>query len=103
MANDLTDNPLVVDTAHATTRVYNGPCSLAVVRWIGGTTAGHQAILKDGDGAATDATAKWEGIAAAANAVVETVFPTANRLHFKNGIVVPTLGSGRLYLYLARD
>ena len=46
MPNDLTGNPWVIDTASATP-VTTDDVYLDTIRWVGATTAGHQALVKD--------------------------------------------------------
>lgn len=91
MANDLLKNPWTVDTASATA-ILTDWANLRSIQWIGGTTAGHEAVIQDKDGRVL-----WRRLATGANQDFETVFP--ERLgHPVNGLLVPTLTSGVLYL-----
>lgn len=93
--NDLTGNPLVVDTASTTVPVWTAQAGrIQSVRWVGGTTAGHTAVIKDAAGHV-----KWAAVATAANYTDETDF--WEPLTVKSQILVSTLGSGILYIYLA--
>ncbi len=49
MSNDLTRSPLILDTAGST--IYNpGGVAVKLVRWVGGTTAGHTVVIQDATG-----------------------------------------------------
>lgn len=51
MANSINkDGTIVIDTASASAIVYTGRVRIAKIRWVGATTAGHKATLKDSDG-----------------------------------------------------
>lgn len=94
MANNLTFNPLRLDTASGsvlTTESYR----VKKIRWVGGTTAGHQVILQD-----QHSNTLWETVASGSNYVEETDFTwnTTNTVVL-SGIRLPTLGSGKLYIY----
>ena len=93
MANDLTRNPLLVDTAHATNVVLSGPCTLRAILWFNATGL-LTAIVHD---------------KAAARVVWERSSPLNSSsffdvLDFDVGpgreLIVPTLGSGTLAFYL---
>lgn len=93
--NDLTGNPLVVDTASTTVPVWTAQAGrIQTIRWVGGTTAGHTAVVKDLAGHV-----KWAAVATAANYTDETDF--WEPLTVKSQILVSTLSSGVLYIYLA--
>ena len=89
MANDLTGNPLKIDTAAAgvdiARRLY-----VKSIRWVGATTAGHTAILKDAAGRVI-----WESVAAGANHVEDDLIE-----EWWDEIDVDTIASGKLYIYL---
>lgn len=57
------------------------------IKWVGGTTAGHQAIIKDSNG-----NTMWEDLCPGANYVVSELIEE----HWQNGLQVPTLSSGTL-------
>lgn len=88
MANDLTRTPLKIDTA-GSSMIRSGPVRVRSVRWVGATTAGHQAVIQDSDGRVL-----WESVAGGANNVeaedIDRDWP--------RGFKVPTLGSGTLYI-----
>ena len=88
MSNVLTQSPWLVDTAAATI-LGTGRHRIVGIRWMGGTTAGHQCIITDRNGKVV-----FEGIAAAANHNDESNIPFE-----VDGISVTTLGSGRVYIY----
>ena len=96
MANDLTKNPWVVDTASGTA-ILSDWADVRSIQWIGGTTAGHAAIVQDKDG-----TVIWRRLAAAVNANFDTEFQGrwGRRV---NGLLVPTLDSGTLYITFAHE
>lgn len=88
MANSATENPHIIDTAGASL-VATGNTRIHNVRWVGATTAGHQAIIQDNAGRVV-----WESVAPAANYVEKD---SINREAI-GGYKVPTLGSGKLYI-----
>lgn len=88
MANVLTGNPLVIDTAGAGV-LRTDHRVLRRVRWVGATTAAHAAVVQDAAG-----NLKWRSVASGSS-YVEADTPNIAML----GLVVPTLGSGILYLY----
>lgn len=63
---------------------------LRYVRWVGGTTAGHTCVLRDGGG-----TVFFESIADG-NYFID-VHPL---FRWVNGVTADTLGSGKVYLYI---
>lgn len=94
MANNIQNNPLIIDTAGAGTLI-STPFRIKKVRWVGGTTAGHEATITDQNG-----TVFWTSVAVGVNYVEETDFSTMDRARtVLNGLKVPTLGSGKLYIY----
>lgn len=94
MANNLGQNPYIIDTPGAgiiTTNIIR----MKKLRWIGGTTAGHQCIVTDQFG-----NVFWKSIAPAANYVEETDWTTYNNQSVTlNGLKVTVMGSGELHLY----
>jgi len=84
---------LILDTAGST--IYNpGGVAVKLVRWVGGTTAGHTVVIQDATGRVL-----WTAIATADNftdqsllELLETVWP--------EGFKVPTLASGKVYVYI---
>ena len=93
MANITSNNPWVLDSTGAVTTM-----NLRVkgVRWSGGTTAGHAAIIKDKNGAVV-----WSSLAAGANNVEADDInnPGGSGLDWQ-GLTVDTLASGKLYIEL---
>jgi hypothetical protein len=90
MANDLTKNPWRVDTPGASVlaadRIY-----VKGVRWVGATTAGHEAIIQDKNNRNV-----WRSLAAGANNVESDLIESIPG--YWDGMKVPTLGSGELYI-----
>ena len=64
--------------------------SVESIRWVGGSTAGHSCIVTDGAG-----NVLFESVADAANFI--DAYPIFKAV---NGIIVSTLGSGTVYVYL---
>src|SRR4030042_113762 len=94
MANDITGNPLKIDTASSTALTsYN--FTAWMIRWVGGSTAGHTISVQDKNG-----NVKYVSVATGANYVEEShlVSPKNESLIF-DGLLVPTLGSGTIYIY----
>lgn len=92
MANDLTKQPWMVDTA-AGTVLTTERLKVKGVRWVGATTAGHQAVITD-----RNSRTVWESVAAGANHVESDLIESEDPGW--DGLRVPTLGSGRLYIEL---
>ena len=67
-----------------------GRFKIVGVRWVGATTAGHTAVIKDVDGNIV-----WASIADAANFETETLLD-----QWRDGITLDTLGSGIIYINL---
>ena len=89
MANDLTKRPWKVDTAAATV-LSSDRLRVKGVRWVGATTAGHTAIIHD-----KNSRVVWSSVATGANYVESDLIEND-----WEGLIVPTLGSGILYLEL---
>lgn len=94
MANDLTKNPWVVDTA-AAGAILTAWADVRSIQWIGATTAGHEAVVQDQDGRVI-----WRRLAQGANQNFETEFEGRFGRRI-NGLIVPTLASGTLYITFA--
>ena len=93
MANNLTGDPLIIDTADAgavdaKTRTING------IRWVNATTASHTAVITDIDGKVI-----WSCAATGAGFTHESNI----RFQVSGGFKVPTLASGILYIYTNED
>lgn len=91
MANDFTGNPWQVDTAAVLT---TERVRVRGIRWVGGTTAGHTAVIKD-----NKSDTVWSSVAAGANNVESDLF--ADRGMNFDGLNVTTIASGVLYIELA--
>ena len=92
MANDLTKNPWVVDTASGTA-ILTSFANVRSIQWVSPTSSvGDEAVVADQTG-----TVFWRKRAQGANTVYESEF-----VGFKgremNGLLVPTLSSGTLYI-----
>jgi hypothetical protein len=94
MADSLTTNPIIIDTAASTVKT-SYVFSAWMIRWVGGTTAGHTISVQDKNG-----NVKYATVASAANYVEEShlVSPKNESLIF-DGLKVPTIGSGTIYIY----
>jgi len=91
MANIITANPWKIDTASATAVSTDNNLKVKFVRWVGATTAGHRCVIQD-----EEATPFWDAYANATN------YTERDELNLsRNGIIVPTLDSGTLYIYFA--
>ena len=90
MANDVTGVPLIVDTAASTT-LTDYTFTVTKIRWVNATTAGHTAIVQN-----KNSKVKFSAVATAANYTESEHFDPPLILE---GLIVPTLGSGTLYIY----
>lgn len=96
MANDLTTNPWVIDTASATALTAER-MRIVSIRWVGATDAGHTAVLTNAAGKVV-----WAGNAGSADHSEESHPAGYRREGFNTvGLVAPTLGSGKLYIEYA--
>lgn len=91
MANDLTKNPWVVDTA-GSANLSTAYANVRSISWVGGTTAGHEARVTDSNG-----TIFWRRLATGANYNADTEFQ-GRRGRWMQGLRVPNLDSGTLYI-----
>ena len=98
MANVFYEKQYIIDTAGSTLlRETLAPgesllSNIKGIQWVGATTAGHQCVIQSSDNIVY-----WESVASGAN--FDTYF-LIERVWQKDFKVV-TLGSGRLYIYLA--
>lgn len=94
MANSLTGNPIIVDTISATALLATGKIfECYTLAWVSGSLA-DTCVVQNGAGAVKfSATGTIAG-----NSTIITFNPP---LLF-NGLLVPTLGSGRVLLYVNR-
>lgn len=88
-ANDISKYPYIIDTAGATT-IISTRVWVTGIRWVGATTAGHQAVIQDANGRVL-----WEAIAGTTNWDEESFIPMV----WRDGFKVSTLTSGKLYIY----
>lgn len=89
MANDLTGDPYIIDTAAATV-LSTINLFIKSIRWVGGTTAGHTAVIQDQKGNVI-----WTSEASGANYVESEIIE-----QWIDGLIVPTLTSGVLYIQI---
>lgn len=89
-ANDLSNEPWVLDTASGSL-VVTGDVRVSCIKWVGGGSAGQQAVLQD----AANKTI-WEEIAPGANFSSHE----CGMYFFKGGLKIPTLGAGKVYIYV---
>lgn len=90
MANDLTMNPWVLDSASGT-NIVEGDVLVLKVRWTEATTPGHAVEIQHGNGKPA-----WRSVAASGNNIEEDPEP----FWCRGGIKLATLGSGKVYLYV---
>lgn len=99
MANNLTGNPLVIDTANAGAALIPAgqPIPISAIKYIGATTAGHEAVVQDANG-----NPWWDDIAFSTNYAsdLESFVDVPLSVRTLNGLKVPTLGSGRIYIWV---
>ncbi len=95
MSNDITINPIKIDTAAAgviTTNTFK----LYKIRWISASsTAGDNVLVQN-----AASTVKWEGLSEAATTDVDE--STFDPPLIMAGLIVPTLDDGTLYLYVKK-
>lgn len=97
MANSLVGNVWRVDTASATPILAAGTYrDIRRIEWIGGTTAGHECKVTD-----TDAREIFHRFAQAANQNWSQSYE-GRFGQTVNGIIVPTLTSGTVYIYFTQ-
>lgn len=93
MANDITGNPYILDTATDSVSPTGAFHEIYMVRWTSGSVA--DAIsLQDAAGKV-----KWSATGTIANNVDYSYFQPALAM---NGLKIPTLGSGKVYVYAKR-
>ncbi len=94
MANNLTGNPLYIDTPQATALAVQR-FEIVKIRWVAvSAVAGNQAVIQH-----QSATPAWESCAVGANYIDSDAWEKDNPLVL-NGLLVPTLGSGAIYIYV---
>lgn len=93
MANDLTKNPWIIDTAGAGALTTLN-AKIKGFRWVSAAAAaGHACVVQD-----QNSRTIWESVAAGANHVDADTFDSTDTV---SGIKVPTLASGKLYIEFA--
>lgn len=90
MANDVTGIPLIIDTPGAST-LTAGTFTATKIRWVGATTAGHAVSVQN-----KNSVVKFAATATGANYTESEHFDPP--IIFE-GLQVPTLDSGTLYIY----
>ena len=94
MSNVLTGNPLVLDTDGATL-LSTKRLEIVKIRWVSELgSQGDLAIIQDGDGVT-----RWKSVCDGAN-YVESESWHPDYPFVADGLILDTLGSGTLYLYL---
>lgn len=94
MANDVTFNPFVIDTATSSDLIAGQRIRIKSIKWVGGTTAGHAAVVTDAAGHVI-----WKDVATGANYVSSDLIENVHAMW--SGLKVPTLASGVLYIEYA--
>lgn len=95
MSNIITGNPLVIDTASGSV-ITSRTFTVSKIRWVSkSASAADDVDIQNGAG-----TSKWVSVASGANYVEETHFDPDARIRLE-GLTVPTLDSGTLYIYVA--
>ncbi len=103
MGNIITNNPWIIDTASATavvdsvtaTQIATDLIRISKIRWEDGNVAGGEAIVQDKNGVEF-----WK-------ATIENITDAPRETEFQgqsgniNGMIVPTLAAGKLYIYYA--
>ena len=92
MANVTTGNPYIIDTLTSTAITSDGFFLYALV-WSSGSTADAISIQDE------DGVVKYESTGSQANHSERMTWPNDYPVLF-NGLKVPTLGSGKVYLYV---
>lgn len=91
MANDITKEPWLFDTANAATIYFKNGAKIASVKWVSeSASAGHNAVIQDRDGRVL-----WEGVASGSNYEKLDLLGGA---WWPDGFKIATLQSGTLYV-----
>lgn len=91
MAISVTTNPFIIDAISATALVTK-QFNVIAIRWTSGSLA-DTAVLQD-----QNANPIWQSVGTIANNVEQSNFPVDRPLTF-NGLKVPTLGAGTIFIY----
>jgi hypothetical protein len=92
MANAIRDHIWFVDTAGAA-NVVDETVIIEAVRWVGATTAAHEAVIENAEGEVI-----WRSVASADSPTSDKE-STPGCFRALGGFSVPTLGSGQLFIY----
>lgn len=92
MSNNVAGNPFIIDTA-TNTAIFTNKFQLLAVQWVSGSIAD---VVSVQDSAGN---VKWEVIQDVTNKTQAMAFPDELDLNF-NGLKVPTLTTGKVYLYV---
>mgnify|MGYP001607237838 CR=1 FL=1 len=100
MANDLTDSPLVLDTASDTVVVIQGDRYIYAIKYTAGTTAGHTAVVQ------YKASSKviWQAsCSGSGNDVGLELIRFKTAPGTAGDCILKTLGSGKVLVYLGPE
>lgn len=92
MANDLANNPMVLDTTASA--VFTDGRKIQAIVWVAPTTVAHTCVLIDKSGGSKKI---WSATCAVANEGASITFPKGL---FVDALYLNTLGSGTVYIYL---
>ena len=88
MANNSTTSPWVIDTVDAT-GIATKNHKVRMIRWVGATTAGHQAKITDENDRVF-----WDSYASGSNYIEQSPM-----MEKRETLKITVLGSGTLYIY----
>lgn len=91
MANTITCNPLIIDTAATIT--FNRPLLCKEIDWVGAATVGNAAVITDLAG-----NIRAQGKAAVVNAVIN-LWSGPAKLTLKSPFIISTINSGQLMIW----
>ena len=93
MSNVFQATEWIIDTASTGTILTTDPVRVKGIRWVGASTAGHGAVVADQTGKV-----KWRSVASGANYVESDLIMTTPGTTPWNGLLVPILSSGSLFI-----
>lgn len=82
-------DPIIIEVASAAI-LFSSRLYIKSIRWVGGTTAGHTAVIQDQKGNVI-----WASEASGANYVESEIIE-----QWIDGLIVPTLASGKIYIQI---